>query len=84
MYDEIGCSSHMCLIQKPKGVGTNGPCLCNARKLRLKLTWQDVRIKQLEDGWKRCFFAYGNEVMKETSEKTEERWQKALEDKDEK
>ena len=49
MYDEIGCSSHMCLIQKPKGVGTNGPCLCNARKLRLKLTWQDVRIKQLED-----------------------------------
>ena len=47
MYDEIGCSSHMCLIQKPKGVGTNGPCLCNARKLRLKLTWQDVRIKQL-------------------------------------
>ena len=48
MYDEIGCSSHMCLIQKPKGVGTNGPCLCNARKLRLKLTWQDVRIKQLE------------------------------------
>ncbi len=40
-----------------------------------------ARIKQLEDGWKRCFFAYGNEVMKETSEKTEERWQKALEDK---
>ncbi len=48
MYDEIGCSSHMCLIQKPKGAGTNGPCLCNARKLRLKLTWQDVRIKQLK------------------------------------
>ncbi len=49
MDDLIGCSSHMCLIQKPKGVGTNGPCLCNARKLRLKLTWQDVRIEQLKD-----------------------------------
>ncbi len=48
-YNMIGCSSHMCLIKKPKGVGTNGPCLCKAHKLKLKLTWQDVRIKQLED-----------------------------------
>ncbi len=38
----------MCLIRKPKGVGTNGPCMCNARKLRLKLTFQDTRIKELE------------------------------------
>ena len=51
MDDLIGCSSHMCLIQKPKGVGTNGPCLCKAHKLRLKLTWQDVRIKLLEDDY---------------------------------
>ncbi|KKL53172.1 hypothetical protein LCGC14_2278070 [marine sediment metagenome] len=55
MYDEIGCSSHMCLIKKPKGVGTNGPCLCNARKLKLKLTWQDVKIEQLEDRKRQVF-----------------------------
>ena len=48
MDDLIGCSSHMCVIQRPKGVGTNGPCLCKAHKLKLKLTWQDAKIKQLE------------------------------------
>jgi hypothetical protein len=23
-----GCSSHLCYIEKPKGLGTNGPCSC--------------------------------------------------------
>ena len=23
-----GCSSHSCIIRKPRGMGTNGPCHC--------------------------------------------------------
>jgi len=34
--------------------------------------------QRLTDGWKRCFFAYGLEVMKESSDETEINWQQAL------
>ena len=24
----LGCQSHSCYLEKPKGMGTNGPCRC--------------------------------------------------------
>lgn len=34
-----GCSAHSCLVSKPKGVGTNGPCHCNERTLAMALQY---------------------------------------------
>lgn len=49
-----GCSNHLCVIKKPKGMGTNGPCTCRPYKLglvinrlRRMLTERDERLKLL-------------------------------------
>lgn len=34
-----GCQSHACLIDPPKGQGTNGPCLCKEQMLKRYIRW---------------------------------------------
>jgi len=50
-----GCQSHSCVIEKPKGQGNNGPCMCGERMLRIYIrhlkskTFIDTRtVKPLE------------------------------------
>lgn len=54
----MGCQSHMCLLEKPKGQGVNGPCTCldsldNKTKKDVKnrlrrLEFYRMRINELE------------------------------------
>lgn len=43
-----GCSSHICLVNKPTGQGTNGLCTCPPKKLRWKIYQLEKRVKDLE------------------------------------
>jgi hypothetical protein len=44
-----GCGSLSCLIRKPKGQGTNGPCTCSERKLRTRLSRLYQAIERFKD-----------------------------------
>lgn len=51
-----GCGNHVCLIEKPSGWGTNGPCICfrqlgteNERIIKKKLFSANLAIKTLEE-----------------------------------
>lgn len=42
-----GCKSHNCIVEKPKGMGTNGSCSCIVNANRTKLNILQSRIKAL-------------------------------------
>lgn len=44
----LGCQSHSCYLEKPKGMGTNGPCRCLDKldiqmRMKVRLTLQRLR-----------------------------------------
>lgn len=52
----LGCGSHSCRIEKPKGMGTNGPCGClrdlpTAHRIRLEkaISRMQREIKALKE-----------------------------------
>jgi len=52
----IGCSSHNCILEKPKGIGTNGGCSClrdipTNKRLKIQKAIQrlNTEIKELTD-----------------------------------
>lgn len=49
-----GCGDHSCVVAKPKGMGTNGGCRCDERRLRhavqvLRAQVQMRRLSPIED-----------------------------------
>ena len=42
-----GCGSHMCAIEKPEGMGTNGPCSCLTHRAKASMIIQ--RLAFLRD-----------------------------------
>ena len=43
-----GCGDHSCVVEKPKGQGTNGGCRCSPIALRRKIWEQEAEIKQYQ------------------------------------
>ena len=39
-----GCSNHGCIIEKPRGMGTNGSCQCLLNMSRTQLTILQSRL----------------------------------------
>lgn len=35
-----GCSSNCCVVRKPSGMGTNGPCTCKENRGMNAILWQ--------------------------------------------
>lgn len=42
-----GCGDHSCLVNPPKGMGTNGGCRCDEQALRRMVSWQKREIAKL-------------------------------------
>ncbi len=38
-----GCSSHSCLIKRPEGMGTNGPCKCSENRTTMNILLSRIR-----------------------------------------
>jgi len=44
-----GCGDNSCLVEKPRGMATNGGCHCSERKLRWSVQWWKRRAAFLEE-----------------------------------
>lgn len=45
----IGCQSHSCVIQAPKGMANNGPCRCDVDTIHVALVrYKNVAIQAME------------------------------------
>jgi len=43
----LGCGNHGCVVAKPKGMGTNGPCRCLPRELPISDRIRLRRVLQI-------------------------------------
>lgn len=67
MSEIIGCGNHACIIKKPVGMGTNGPCDClfhpdSAKRISIYLVIQRLR-SQLKTAEKVISDLQGREEM---------------------
>ncbi len=44
-----GCADNSCVVAAPVGMGTNGVCRCDERKLRMAMRWWKRRAAFLEE-----------------------------------
>jgi len=70
MAELIGCGSHNCLVVRPEGQGTNGPCTCPTSRFRIVLSKLRARLEALEqsnksalEGWSQNVAAMSIKVM---------------------
>ena len=56
MSEYRGCGSHSCIIERPKGIGNNGPCRCadwRGQREIMRLRDEVERYKEIADEFAR-------------------------------